>query len=108
MSPGNRLHVVVLLSFVLSLAVTRMKLTPAEALSAATVNAACSLGRGSEIGSLEPGKLADFTIFEVRDWREVAYWIGIPLARCVYVGARLVFQTGTSVRDQLADSTRAR
>src|SRR5204862_574274 len=57
------------LPMVLSLACTQMKLTPAEAITAATVNAAYSLGRGDEIGSLEKGKRADFVIHDASDYR---------------------------------------
>src|SRR5205085_11442785 len=54
----------------LSLASTQMKMTPAEALTAATVNAAYSLGRGDETGSLETGKRADFVLYDCEDYRE--------------------------------------
>jgi imidazolonepropionase len=75
----------------LSLASTQMKMTPAEALTAATINAAYSLGRGDEIGSLEAGKRADFVIHDCEDYREVAYFFGVEHAREVYVDGRLVF-----------------
>lgn len=71
---------------VLSLASTHMKLTPAEALTAATINAAYSLRRGHEIGSLEPGKLADFAIHDCDDYRELPYFFGRDPARAVYIG----------------------
>src|SRR5215471_8880875 len=70
---------------VLSLACTQMKMSPAEAITASTVNAAYSLNRGDRIGSLEPGKLANFAIFDCRDYRELAYWFGIPQTHSVYV-----------------------
>jgi len=70
---------------VLSLAATQMKMTPAEGITAATINAACSLGRGEEIGSLEAGKLANFTIFDCADYREIAYWFGLPQTHAVYI-----------------------
>jgi imidazolonepropionase len=70
---------------VLSLAATQMKMTPAEGVTAATINAAYSLGRGDRIGSLEAGKLANFTIFDCQDYREIAYWFGVSLAESVYV-----------------------
>lgn len=61
----------------LSLASTRMKMTPAESITAATINAACSLGRGDSIGSLSPGKFADFAIHDCDDYRELPYFTGI-------------------------------
>ena len=70
---------------VLSLAATQMKMTPAEAITAATINAAHSLGRGTKIGSLEPGKRGDFILCDCADYRELAYWFGLPLIRSVYV-----------------------
>jgi imidazolonepropionase len=73
---------------ILSLACTQMKMSPAEAISASTINAAYSLGRGDQIGSLEPGKLANFAIFNCADYRELAYWFGVPLAHGVYVHGR--------------------
>src|SRR5205823_4232064 len=75
----------------LSLASTQMKMTPAEALTAATVNAAYSLGRGDETGSLETGKRADFVIHDCEDYREVAYFFGVEHAQAVYVDGRPVF-----------------
>jgi len=62
---------------ILSLACTQLRMTPAEAIAAATINAAYSLGRGKEIGSLEVGKLADLAVFEVEDYREIPYYFGV-------------------------------
>jgi imidazolonepropionase len=70
---------------ILSLACTQMKMSPAEAITASTVNAAYSLNRGDEIGSLEPGKLANFVIFDCQDYRELAYWFGMPQTFAVFV-----------------------
>lgn len=64
------------MSFVMSLACTHMKMTPAEAISAATINGACALRLQQQKGSIEPGKDADFAVFEVRDYREIPYWFG--------------------------------
>ena len=70
---------------VLSLACTQMKMSPAEAITASTVNAAYSLDRGDKIGCLEPGKLANFVIFDCEDYRELAYWFGMPQTHSVYI-----------------------
>jgi imidazolonepropionase len=70
----------------LSLACTQMKMMPAEAITAATVNAAYSVGRGGPIGTLEPGKLADFAIHDCEDYRELPYFFGRETALAVYIG----------------------
>src|SRR6202030_4537027 len=75
----------------LSLACTQMKMSPAEAITAATLNAAYAVNRGEKIGCLEPGKLANFVIFDCEDYRELAYWFGFPQVHSVYVrGERVV------------------
>src|SRR5437763_15992223 len=73
---------------ILSLACTQMKMSPAEAVSASTINPAYSLGRGDRIGSLESGKVANFSIFDCDDYRELAYWFGFPQTHSVYVKGR--------------------
>jgi imidazolonepropionase len=60
--------------FVISLACTHMRMTPAEAIAAATINAACALRLQGRKGSLEAGKDADMAVFAVKDYREIAYW----------------------------------
>ena len=69
---------------ILSLASTHMKMTPAESITAATINAAYSLNRGGHLGSLEPGKIADIVIHDCDDYRELAYFFGIEHAWQVY------------------------
>jgi imidazolonepropionase len=81
---------------ILSLACTQMKMTPAEAITAATINAAYSLGRGDEIGSLERGKRADFVIHDCEDYRELAYFFGVEHASLVYTSGRLAFARNVS------------
>ncbi len=77
---------------ILSLAATHMKMIPAEAISAATINAAYSLNRGHEIGSLEPGKIADFVVYDCSDYRELAYFFGVDHVSRVYCGGELAFE----------------
>jgi imidazolonepropionase len=78
--------------FVLSLASTQMGMSPAEAITAATINAAYSLGRGGEIGSLEPRKRADFVIHDCSDYREIGYFVGVEPAREVYIEGQCVYR----------------
>jgi imidazolonepropionase len=75
----------------LSMACTQMRMTPAEAVVAATINAAHSLGRAHEIGSLEAGKIADFAIHDCEDYREIPYFFGRDTARAVFAGGRCIF-----------------
>ena len=62
---------------VLSLACTQLRMTPAEAIAAATINAAYALRRENRLGSLEKGKQADLAVFEVEDYREIPYYFGM-------------------------------
>ena len=78
------------MQMILSLACTHMKMSPAEAVTASTINAAYSLNRSDRIGSLELGKLANFSIFDCEDYRELAYWFGVPATNAVYVKGRRI------------------
>jgi imidazolonepropionase len=77
------------MSMILLLASTHMKMTPAESITASTINAAYTLNCGDQIGSLEAGKLADFVIHDCDDYRELAYFFGIEHPWKVYTGGRL-------------------
>jgi imidazolonepropionase len=79
---------------VLSLACTQMKMSPAAAITASTINAAYSVNRGDRIGSFEPGKLANFAIFDCQDYRELAYWFGVPQTHSVYVRGECALRSG--------------
>jgi len=65
---------------VLSLGCTQLRMAPAEAITAATINAAYALKRHNSIGSLQTGKQADLAVFEVEDYREIPYYFGMQ--RC--------------------------
>jgi imidazolonepropionase len=61
----------------MSLACTHMKMTPAEAIAASTINGAWALCLADRKGSVEPGKDADLAIFDGEDYREIPYWFGV-------------------------------
>jgi imidazolonepropionase len=65
------------MQIILSIACSQMRMTPAEAITAATVNAASSLGLADRLGTLEPGKQADIVLMDVPDYRELPYFFGV-------------------------------
>ena len=71
------------MQFVIALACRTLKLTPAQAVAAATINAAAAIQRERVIGSLEPGKQADLLILSVEDYRHLAYRFGGSLVKTV-------------------------
>jgi imidazolonepropionase len=75
--------------FVLSVACTHMKMTPAEAIVAATMNGACALRFQDRKGSIEIGKDADLAIFDASDYREVPYWFGVNRCSSVFISGQL-------------------
>jgi imidazolonepropionase len=80
------------MTMVHSIASTQMGMTPAESITASTINAAYSLNRGDQIGSLEAGKLADFVIHDADDYRELAYFFGIQHPWRTYAGGTMVYE----------------
>jgi imidazolonepropionase len=86
------------MQMVLSLAATQMKMTPAEGVTAGTINAAYSLKRGDKIGSLEAGKFANFALFDCEDYRELAYYFGVLQTHSVYVRGECAFEAGNLFR----------
>jgi imidazolonepropionase len=79
------------LPLVCSLAATQLKLSPAEALAACTVNAAHVLGRGDTLGRLAPGYVADVTLLDAPDWRYVAYHLGGDIVAAVVKDGNVAF-----------------
>ena len=75
---------------VLSLACTQMRMSPAEAIAAATINGAHAIRLAGRKGTIEPGKDADLAIFEVKDFREICYWFGTENCRATVLNGRLV------------------
>lgn len=79
------------MQFAVALACRYMGLTPAQALAAATINAAAAIGRAEHIGSLDPGKQADLVILDVPDYRHLGYRFGSNLASGVIKNGRCYF-----------------
>jgi len=84
------------MQIILSLASMMLRMTPAEAVTAATQNAACAVAMGDEVGSLVPGKLCDLVIWEVDDHRAIPYHYGVNLVRAVVKRGRVVSSEGSS------------
>ena len=83
--------------FVLSLACTHMKMSPAEAISAATINGAWALRLGERKGSIEPGKDADLAVFEADDYREIPYWFASNRCAFTVLNGRLMASAGSAI-----------
>ena len=80
---------------VLSLACTQMRMTPAEAITAATINGAHALRVAHRVGSIEEGKDGNLAIFDCSDYREIPYYFGMNLAAAtVFHGEQLAKTTG--------------
>lgn len=83
----------------MSLSVLHMGLEPEEAILAATVNAAHSMGRGQLVGSIEPGKQADILILDIADYREWLYHFGVNFVKTVIKKGKTVFERGDLMRE---------
>jgi imidazolonepropionase len=68
-----------------------MRLTPAQAIAAATINAAAAIGLSDRIGSLEPGKQADLLILSVNDYRHLGYRFGTNLVQTIVKKGNIYF-----------------
>ena len=78
------------LPMMMSLSCLMMKMTPAEAIVASTINPAYALNMEDEIGSIEPGKRADLVIWEVKNYREIPYHYGVNLVDKVIKNGRVL------------------
>jgi imidazolonepropionase len=81
-----------------SLACSMLRLTPAEALTAATLNAAAAVGRAARLGSLEAGKRCDLLVLHSDDYREVPYHFGVNNVRSVVAAGRVAWTDPESGR----------
>lgn len=85
---------------VLSLACLILRLTPAEAIAASTLNSAYAIDRGESIGSIEVGKDADLLLLDVQDYREIPYWFGSNPVDVVIKGGEIIETQGRVKSEQ--------
>lgn len=81
---------------ILSIACTQMKMSPAETLCAATINAAYATGVGDDVGSIEPGKRADLVVWDAPDYRHIPYVYGVNLVWSVVKSGKVEFSRSSS------------
>ena len=79
------------MQFIMSLACTQMRMTPAEAIAASTINGAFSLRRADRVGSLEAGKQADIIVLDVSDYREIPYYFAVNHCVMTVKGGRMIY-----------------
>jgi imidazolonepropionase len=91
-SPGMNMQ------FVLSLACTQMRMTPAETIIAATINGAAAVRRAHDLGSIEVGKQADLSIYDVNDYREIPYFVAVNFCVATFKRGELVYEKNRGVR----------
>jgi imidazolonepropionase len=80
------------LPLILTLAVSQLKMSVAEAIVAATVNGAGALGLADRVGQVAPGFSADLAVFDVEDVREIPYWYGDRRCRATWVRGKACYQ----------------
>ena len=88
------------MQFVLTLACSQMRMTPAEAIVAATINGAAAVLRTDRLGSIEPGKQADFAIYDVEDYREIPYYAAINFCVATFKRGTLIYAKDRGVRSE--------
>jgi imidazolonepropionase len=74
-----------------------MKMSPAEAISAATINGAWALRLAATKGSIEPGKDADLAVFEADDYREIPYWVASNRCAFTVLNGTLIASSGSAI-----------
>ncbi|AJY73397.1 imidazolonepropionase [Paenibacillus beijingensis] len=90
--------------FVMNAACLTMKMTPAEVLTAATINAAHAIGRADQIGSIEVGKKADLVLFEASNYQKLQYNFAVNLVDTVIKNGKIAVQGGVVLGNQAASN----
>ena len=80
------------MQLVMNMAALKLKMTPEEIITAATINAACALGEGETIGTIEDGKAGDLVIFDAPDLSYIPYHLGVNLSNTVIKRGNIVYK----------------
>jgi imidazolonepropionase len=88
------------MQFVMTLACSQMRMTPAEAICAATINGAAAVRRAGRLGSIESGKQADFAIYEVDDYREIPYYAAVNFCVATFKRGSLIYAKDRGMRSE--------
>jgi imidazolonepropionase len=88
------------MQFILSLACTQMRMSPAESVAAATFNGACAVRRQDRVGSIEPGKQADIAIYDIADYREIPYFAAVNCCTATFKRGELVWRHSGVSQDE--------
>jgi imidazolonepropionase len=88
------------MQFILTLAVLKLGMTAEEAVAAATMSSARAVGMADRVGSLEPGKYCDFTVFRVDDYRAIPYSYAMNLAETVVAAGQIVVREGAVITEE--------
>jgi imidazolonepropionase len=80
------------MQLVMNIAALKLKMTPEEIITAATINAACALGEGETIGTIEDGKAGDLVIFDAPDLSYIPYHLGVNLSNTVIKRGNIVYK----------------
>jgi imidazolonepropionase len=88
------------MQWVVTLACTQMRMTPAEAIAAATINGAAAIRRQDRVGSIEVGKQADIAVYDLKDYREIPYYAALNFCTAVFKRGELVYESNRGVRSE--------
>lgn len=91
---GGPERVTLNMAWAMGVACREMGLSAAEAFTAATLNGAAAMGLADSIGSLEPGKSADLAVFDVPDYREIPYFLGVNLCIATIKSGQIIYRSG--------------
>ncbi len=88
------------MQFIMTLACAQMRMTPAEAICASTINGAAAVRRADRLGSIETSKQADFAVYDVTDYREIPYYAALNFCVATFKRGALIYAKDRGVRSE--------